>query len=218
MKGLVVLVTGSTDGIGRQTAIDLAKRGAHVVIHGRNQHRAEAAFEEVVAGSGSSDLAMVSGDLASPDGTRSISDAVHARYDRIDVLINNAGVYKTDRQLSHDGFELTFAVNHLSYFLLTGLLLDLVRRSSHARIINVALRHMPAGSILKTCRGSGGAGVQEGSLTSVYLAASPDVDGVTGRYFSSSREVRPAAIAGDRAVQDELWRRSAEMTGFDYPH
>ncbi len=138
MKGLVVLVTGSTDGIGRQTAIDLAKRGAHVVIHGRNQHRAEAAFEEVVAGSGSSDLAMVSGDLASPDGTRSISDAVHARYDRIDVLINNAGVYKTDRQLSHDGFELTFAVNHLSYFLLTGLLLDLVRRSSHARIINVA--------------------------------------------------------------------------------
>ena len=138
IKDKTVLITGSTDGIGKQTAIDLAEMGAHVIVHGRNEDKASLVAEKVKQKSGGANIEYVVGDLSSLEQIRKMSKDIHARFDKIDVLINNAGVYMTEREISHDGFELTFAINHLSYFLLTGLLLNLIKNSDYARIINVA--------------------------------------------------------------------------------
>lgn len=133
-----VLITGSTDGIGKQTAIDLAEMAAHVVVHGRNKDKASLAAEEVKQKAGGANVEYVVGDLSSMEQIRKMSEDIHHRFDKIDVLINNAGVYKTEQELTEDGFEKTFAINHLSYYLLTGLLLDLINKSDYARIVNVA--------------------------------------------------------------------------------
>lgn len=138
MRNRIVLITGSTDGIGKQTALDLVELGAHVIIHGRNITKAKQAVEEIIKKSGKNKVDYVVGDLSSLAQIRDMSDDIHKRFKKIDVLINNAGVYKNKRELSEDGFELTFAVNHLSFFLLTGLLLDLIKKSDYARIVNVA--------------------------------------------------------------------------------
>lgn len=138
IKDKTVLITGSTDGIGKQTAVDIAKLGAKVIVHGRNKDKASLAADEVKQKSGGANVEYVLGDLSSIEQIRKMSEDIHQRFDKIDVLINNAGVYKTERELNEKGFELTFAINHLSYFLLTGLLLDLVKKSDYARIVNVA--------------------------------------------------------------------------------
>lgn len=138
IKDKTVLITGSTDGIGKQTAVDLAKLGAKVIVHGRNKDKASLAADEVNQKSGGANVEYVLGDLSSIEQIRKMSENIHQRFDKIDVLINNAGVYKTERELNEKGFELTFAVNHLSYFLLTGLLLDMIKKSDYSRIVNVA--------------------------------------------------------------------------------
>lgn len=138
IKDKTVLITGSTDGIGKQTAIDLAEMDARVIVHGRNESKAKQAAESVKQRSGVANIKYVVADLSSLVQIRKMSENIHQRFDKIDVLINNAGVYKTERELNEKGFELTFAINHLSYFLLTGLLLDLIKKSDYARIINVA--------------------------------------------------------------------------------
>ena len=136
IKDKIVLITGSTDGIGKQTAIDLANLGALVIIHGRNETKTLQATEEVKLKSGNSNIEYVVGDLSSFDQIRSMSEQIYNRYDKLDVLINNAGVFKNEKKLSENGFELTFTVNHLADFLLTGLLLHLIKKSAYARVIN----------------------------------------------------------------------------------
>ena len=135
----VMLVTGSTDGLGREVARRLAATGAHVIVHGRNQERGTALVAEITrAGRGSA--AFYAADLASFDEVRSLANAILRDYDRIDVLVNNAGIWlnRSERSLSEDGHELHLAVNYLSGYLLTHLLMPRIRGTTGARIVNVA--------------------------------------------------------------------------------
>lgn len=138
MQNKVVLITGGSSGIGRETALGLARLGAHVVLVGRDAARSAAAQREIQARSGNPAVDVLLADLAAQAEVRRLAAEVLARYPRIDVLINNAGGLYARRQLTVDGFEMTFALNHLAYFLLTNLLLDRLRASAPARIINVA--------------------------------------------------------------------------------
>ncbi len=138
IKDKIVLITGSTDGIGKQTALELAQMKAKVIIHGRNEQRAKKVVTELTDRTNNSEIDYVVADLSSFEEIRKMSEQLYNRYDKLDVLINNDGVCKNERVLSKDGSELTFAINHLSCFLQTGLLLDLIKNSSYSRIVNVA--------------------------------------------------------------------------------
>ena len=138
MKDRVVLVTGSTDGIGQRTAHHLARRGATVVLHGRSPERCRAAMKQIRSETGNSRLDFVAADLASLNQVRELADTVQARYDRLHVLINNAGVLMNERTLTEDGFETTFAVNHLAHFLLTIRLQTILVASAPSRVITVS--------------------------------------------------------------------------------
>lgn len=135
----VILVTGSTDGLGREVALRLASSGAHVIVHGRNAARGAAVVDEITrAGKGSA--AFFAADFASLATVRAFADTIRRRYPRIDVLVNNAGVWlrQGPRQTSVDGHEMTFAVNYLAGYLLTRELLPQLRASAPSRIVNVA--------------------------------------------------------------------------------
>lgn len=132
------LVTGATDGIGRHTALALARRGARVLVHGRTPAKAEATRDALRAEAGSADVEAVAGDLSSLAEVRALARAAALLAPRLDVLVNNAGIFAKERQLSEDGFELTFAVNHLAPFLLTHLLLPQLRASDEPRVVNVS--------------------------------------------------------------------------------
>jgi len=270
MKNKIVLITGSTDGIGKQTAMDLAEMGAKVIVHGRSEEKAQSTTNEIKTKTGNGKIEYSVANLASLEDIRKMSEDLHQRFEKIDVLINNAGVYKNDREFSKDGYELTFAVNHLSYFLLTGLLLDLVKNSDYGRIVSVAsMAHADrldfdnlqgekyydgydAYSRSKLCNilftykladmlsntqvtanalhpgvistkllhegwGSGGTTLSQGSKTSVYLATSPGVKGVSGKYFSNSKFARSSGISFDANVQNQLWEKGENLTGFSFP-
>jgi NAD(P)-dependent dehydrogenase (short-subunit alcohol dehydrogenase family) len=136
----VILITGSTDGLGREVARRLAARGAHVIVHGRNRERGEALIDEIER-SGTGSAAFYAADLASLQEVRELATAIQRDYERLDVLVNNAGIWRpgaSERALSADGHELHFAVNYLSGFLLTRLLLPLLHQSTPSRIVNVS--------------------------------------------------------------------------------
>jgi len=133
-----ILITGATDGIGKEAAIELAMSGATILVHGRSAERAELVVKDIKRASKRENIEPVVGDFASLRQVRAMADDVLKRYGRLDVLINNAGVYMKRRELTEDGFETTFQVNHLSHFLLTHLLLDLLKQSAPSRIINVS--------------------------------------------------------------------------------
>jgi NAD(P)-dependent dehydrogenase (short-subunit alcohol dehydrogenase family) len=133
-----ILITGATDGLGRATAGQLAARGATVLVHGRSDTRVQDTVRELRDASGDDRVVPYTADLASLAEVRRLAREVEANQERLDVLVNNAGIVADERQLSEDGHELTFAVNYLSHFLLTQLLLPLLRRSGAARIVNVA--------------------------------------------------------------------------------
>ena len=279
MDGKVILVTGASSGIGRATAVGLARHGARLLLVGRNPSRCEEALAAVRA-TGGGDAQMLEADFSSLDGIRKLADAVLARAEHLDVLVNNAGTVLLRRTLTPDGYETTFAVNHLSYFLLTGLLLPLLRGRGPTRIVSVASdahRSAPvdlddlqnertystfrvygqskSANILWTqelARRLGGEGVTANSLhpgvirsnlgrgngvvfdliqrtfgifmnspdkgaqTSIYLATSPEVKDVSGRYFANSREGAPASHATDPSVARRLWEISEELVGFSY--
>jgi NAD(P)-dependent dehydrogenase (short-subunit alcohol dehydrogenase family) len=134
----MALVTGATAGIGRQAALDLACRGVRVLVHARNRERGEPVVAELRRASGNDGVDLVVGDLASRSGVEALAGEVRDRAGQLDILINNAGVFMKERVLTEDGFETTFATNHLAPFLLTGHLLDTLERARSARIINVA--------------------------------------------------------------------------------
>lgn len=139
MRGKTCVVTGASMGIGRSTAAALAAMGADVLMVSRHPERAEAA-RAVVARGASGNVDVLLADLSSQQDLRRLAGEIRTRCARLDVLVNNAGALYTSRQLSPDGVELTFAMDHLSYFLLTHELLDLLKKSAPARIVNVSSR------------------------------------------------------------------------------
>ena len=248
----LVLVTGSSDGIGKETARQLAAAGAEVIVHGRSKARTDAVAREIGARAWLCDFSSL----------EAIRDAAAGLPRGIDVLVNNAGVYLTERGLTSDGYEATFQVNHLAPFLLTSLLLPTM--SANARIVNVSSAVHASGEIdfddlmgerrfsgygayaqsklanvlftrelarrqekatanalhpgvigTKLLRagfgGFAGASVEEGAATSVYLASSPEVEGVTGRYFVRCRESQPSPRALDDRAAARLWEISERL-------
>jgi NAD(P)-dependent dehydrogenase (short-subunit alcohol dehydrogenase family) len=138
MEGKVVLITGGTSGIGRAAATALAAMGAEVAVTGRSRQRGEAAVEEIRDTSGNERVSLMLADLAVQTEVRGLAEEFRERYDRLDVLVNNAGIIQSKRTETPDGLELTLAVNHLAPFLLTNLLLDLLKESAPSRIITVS--------------------------------------------------------------------------------
>ncbi len=281
MAGRTVVVTGGSSGIGRATAMALAGAGARTVVTARNGDRGRAAVADIRQATGSDSVDLVLFDLADLSSLRQGAAELLDRYDRIDVLVNNAGVVLTDRTETVDGYEATLAVNHLAPFLLTALLTDRLVASAPARVVNVASiahrsarggldfddlqsRHNYRGmrayarsklaNVLFTtelARRLDGRGVtanalhpgtvatgygrdgdthgfptfglrvirpfvltpDQGARTSVYLASSPDVAGVTGRYFVQCREHATSAAGRDHEAAARLWRVSEELVG-----
>ncbi len=271
LTGAVILVTGATDGIGKQTAFELARRGAKVIAHARTAERGATTLAELrhQAPGLDLDLEPVTADLASLAQVRRMAAEVAARFPRLDALINNAGVMTTRRQVSSDGFELTFAINHLAHFLLTNLLLDQLRAANAARVVTVSsnvhrgarldfadlqMTHEWSGyeayarsklanvlfayrlasllegtgvtsnalhpgviatKLMRENFGGGGASVEQGAATSVFLAADPSVAGTTGQYFENRRPVRSSPLTYDLRAQRRLWEVSARLTGLE---
>jgi NAD(P)-dependent dehydrogenase (short-subunit alcohol dehydrogenase family) len=146
VKGKICLVTGASSGIGRVAALELARKGATVVMLVRNRERGEEVRQAISAETGNDKVELLLADFASLDAVRAAAAEFLGRYQRLDVLLNNAGLYLGERQISADGFEMTFAVNHLATHLLTNLLLDLLKASAPARIITVSSGAHMAGS------------------------------------------------------------------------
>lgn len=267
VEEMVVLVTGSTDGIGKETAVRLARMGATVLVHGRTQQRADEALEELRGGDGSGQVSAVVGDLSSMNGVRGLAEGVRAGYDGLDVLINNAGIVAGERTETGDGHELTFAVNHLAPFLLTSLLLDALKGAAPSRVVTVsselhararmefddpgltrdwgprkAYNQSKLANVMFTyelarrLEGTGvtanamhpgvvgtkllrqGFGARGSSATPaadalVYLATSPEVEGVTGQYFRKEEETSSSPASLDKEAQRRLWEMSEEMVG-----
>lgn len=138
MNGKVCLVTGATDGIGKVSARVLAELGAKVIIVGRNPEKSAIVLAELKSISGNENIDLLMADLAVMQEVRDLAEQVISRYDRIDVLLNNAGGYFTKHEITSDGLEMTFALNHMSYFLLTNKLMELLKYSAPARIVNVS--------------------------------------------------------------------------------
>jgi NAD(P)-dependent dehydrogenase (short-subunit alcohol dehydrogenase family) len=147
LDGRICLVTGATSGIGEATAAGLAKLGAQVILVGRDKQRGQASRDAVRAQSGSDRVDLLLADLQSPQEIEALALQVLDRYPALHVLVNNAGVVNLKREVTPTGYERTFAVNHLAYFQLTSLLLDRLRASAPARIVNVASHGHKFGSI-----------------------------------------------------------------------
>jgi NAD(P)-dependent dehydrogenase (short-subunit alcohol dehydrogenase family) len=264
VDGATILVTGATDGLGKRVARELAGKGATVLLHGRNRGRLEAALEAIRNETGSERLGSYLADLSSLAQVRALAERILSDQIRLDGLINNAGVIVREREESEDGFELTFAVNYLAHFLLTSLLLPLLRDSTPARIVNVAsagqspvdfddvmlerrydgmraYTQSKLAQIMFTFELAGhlsGSGVsvnalhpatlmdtkmvnetfgytmstvQEGADATVRLAVSPDLEGVTGRYFDGHYEARANHQAYDPEARKRLWALSEDL-------
>lgn len=147
LTGKTALITGGSSGIGLEAAVLLARQGADVVVVARDDKKGAAAASDIRRRSGSERVSFLTCDFASQRSIRDLADAYRRGHDRLDVLVNNAGGVHKDRRVTADGIEATFAVNHLGYFLLTNLLLDLVEQSAPARIVNVSSTGHYAGDL-----------------------------------------------------------------------
>jgi retinol dehydrogenase 12 len=297
MVGKICLVTGATAGIGLVTARELARLGATVVIVGRSQERCQQAVETIRREVGPSTIEFITADLSSQAAIRQLAREFQAKHTRLDVLVNNAGALFAYREETVDGIEKTLALNHLAYFLLTLLLLDTLKASAPARVVNVAshahemvdgfnfddpqasrgsygqsawgnalytlfapTRH-PAlrqyartklanllftyelarrlagtgvtvnalhpgfvasnfmagngvlGWFMRRWAGFFGISAEEGAKTSIYLATSPEVEGVTGKHFTRCREAPTSPASRDETAAQRLWELSESLTG-----
>jgi NAD(P)-dependent dehydrogenase (short-subunit alcohol dehydrogenase family) len=138
MKGKTVLITGATDGIGKQTAIKLAEMGASVIIHGRSRKRGEEGVKMISEQTNNESVSYVNANLASLEQVKKLASTIKKNHDKLDVLINNAGVFMRGQTFSSDGIETSFAVNHLAHFSLSLQLMPLLRNADQSRIINVS--------------------------------------------------------------------------------
>jgi NAD(P)-dependent dehydrogenase (short-subunit alcohol dehydrogenase family) len=277
MQGKRCLVTGATQGIGRAAALALARRGASVVIVGRDPKRTPETAEELRQESGNPHVEAFVADLSLMAEVRRVAREYASRYPRLDALINNAGAVFAQRQLTTDGYERTFALNHLAYYALTRDLLELLRRSAPARVVNLSsivhtMERLDFDDLMVERRYTGmraykrsklanvmftfelsrrlqGTGVtancvhpgivrtnfgkvdlknlftsiigplvrpfllgpEQGADTAVWLASSPEVEGVTGKYFikRKERKVNPQAL--DNAACARLWEISEQL-------
>jgi len=278
MRGKVVMVTGANAGIGKATALYLAGREATLVLISRNQERGEAAVAQIKAATGNQSVYLMLADMSSQVSIRKLVVEFGQRFDRLDVLVNNAGGSFGQRLESADGIEMTFALNHLGYFLSTHLLLDLLKASAPSRIVCVASYAHRLGTIdlddlefkrrkyggfaaycqsklanilfvnqlarrlqgtrvtvnalhpgyVKTDLVTRGTGImkvipilsrpfmitpEQGAATSVYLASSPEVEGVSGKYFEKLRPCRTSELATNQRISERLWEISEGLTG-----
>ena len=277
MKGNVCIVTGANAGIGLETARGLAERGATVVMVSRSQERGNKALADIKQSTGNENVHLLLADLGSQKQIRALADTFKSQFDRLDVLVNNAGIFSSKHQTTEDGYEATFAVNHLAYFLLTHLLLDTLKATPFSRIINVSSNaHLRATinfdaletvssyndfaaygqsklanvlftyelarrlkdtdvtcnalhpGVVATNIASHGFSLftvvfrmfspffkrpEDGAATSLHLATSPDLKGVTGRYFDNKKEKRSSPVSYDQKVAEKLWDISCSLTG-----
>ena len=276
MQGKICLITGGTNGIGKATAQTLARMGATVIIVGRDSQKTSRVVDEIREASGNENIDSLIADLSSQQDVRRIAAEFKNKYEYLHVLLNNAGGTFATRQLSADGIEMTFALNHLAYFLLSSLLLEKMKVSAPARIINIPSDAHSTGRIefdnlqgerifssfapygnsklanilftIELARQLEGTGVtvnalhpglsntgfgknnssffmkimkvvipliakspEKGAKTSIYLASSPEVQNITGRYFVDCKVTLPAPQATDLAVAKRLWDVSVEM-------
>lgn len=276
MNGKICLVTGATNGIGKATALALAQMGATVVIVGRNQAKCAAVVSEIKRLSGNDAVEVLIADLSIMAEVKQVAEQFKAKYQELHVLINNAGAAYGKRQVTSEGFEKTFALNYLNYFLLTTLLLDTLKASAPARIVNVASDshkgahldfddlHSEKGNFVFTAYGRSklavvvfsyelarrlsGTGVtcnvlhpglvrtgmasnlgavpsavigfamrfvgltpEQGAQTSIYLATSPVVEKITGKYWEKGKAVLSDRAAYDEASWTRLWEVSDKM-------
>lgn len=278
MDGKICMVTGGNAGIGYFTAQEIARMGAVVVIIGRNQTRCEAAVRMIQTETGNPSVEYLLADLSSQAQIRTAAAEFNEEHDHLDVLVNNAGGVSLRRKLSVDGLEMTFAVNHLAYFLLTNLLTGALKNSPSARVVNVSsgshygeqldfndlqlvksytiyraygrsklanvlfsyelARRMAGTHITSNVLSPGMVATEiwkkvnrfltplinpviqrkgrpplEGAQTSIYLATSPEVEGVTGRYFTNKKPVRSSPYSYDQEAAKRLWEVSLQLTG-----
>ena len=275
MSDKVCLVTGGNSGIGKSVAFGLAKMGATVVVVSRNKEKGQTAITDIMEKSGNKNVELLQADMSSQISIHQLADEFKARHERLHLLINNAGVYLTKRTESEDGLESTFAINHLGPFLLTSLLLDILKASSPSRIVNVTSdAHKGANIHFDDLQGEkrfsgwqaygqsklamilfthelakrlGGTGVtvnsahpgvvrtnfakNNGGLVMLgfrflgiffispessakrilYVATSPDLEGVTGKYFTKMHETRSSPESYDDDSARRLWLVSEQL-------
>ena len=280
MDGKVALVTGANAGMGKVIATELARQGASVVMVSRDRHRGEEAMKEISSATGNASLDLLVADLSSQQEMRRLANEFQQRYSSLHILVNNAGAHIQQRQMSVDGIEMNLAINHLSAFLLTHLLLDSMRTSASARIVNVASNSMTrtinlddlqsektfvpfevygqAKLAMVMCsyalaRKLIGTGItvnalhpgitatnivdnvappivrpfvgviklflqspEQGARTALYLATSPEVEGITGKYFVRGKPGRSVPISYDETLQERIWNISAELVGLEH--
>ncbi len=287
MKNKTVFITGGTSGIGRETAVGLAQKGAHVVVSGRDQTRGEEGVADIKKRSGSQQVELILADMASFAEVRRMAAEFQERFDRLDVLINNVGYLPKERHLTVDGIEATLAVNHLAPFLLTHELLPLLKASAPSRVINVTggapfggrvdfdnlqaeksflalntythAKHVMSAASFEFARRLAGTGVsvnvaypgsantnmthdlqpdmfpwfmrlmwplfrrfqrsskaEDAAVSSIFLASSPDVEGVSGKYFNTKgQETGWAKGLITNGVPERVWRISETMLGLE---
>ena len=279
MNGKVALITGGTGGIGKAAATALAGMGAEVVVVGRNSERGEAAVAKIREKSGNDGVSLLLADLSVQAEVRKLTQDFGDRHDRLDVLVNNAGLVLSERNETPDGIEAQFAINHLAPFLLTNLLTDLLKKSAPSRVVTVSseaqrwgkmdfddlqskkrYRGFPVYGMTKlanvmftfelaerlkgtgvtaNCMHPGAVNTgfaqnnrgpaslafrlfkpfmrspEQGADTLVYLAASPAVEGMTGKYVSDRKVTAASPIAYDENARKRLWEESGRLTGLD---
>jgi retinol dehydrogenase 12 len=280
MQGRVCIVTGATNGIGEITALELARMGATVVVIGRNEDRAKATIQKIKSAVTNADVSYLIADLSLMRDVKRVADEFRAKFDRLDVLVNNAGMIFDTRMVTAEGLEMTFALNHMSYFYLTHLLMDMLKASGtptkKSRVVSVSSDAHQIGKLdfndiqlensyssfksygrskmmnilftnelsrrlasenanvtanavhpgpVRTGFGADMGGVmkivfsglrvffltpEQGAQTSIYLASSPEVEGVTGKYFAKSKPKQANKNAYVEADWTRLWTYSED--------
>jgi retinol dehydrogenase 12 len=286
LTGKHILVTGATNGIGEIAAHELAQMGATVIVVSRSEAKCKRVVDEIRAQTNNPNVSYMAADLSDMDAVRQLAEAYKQKFDRLDVLLNNAGALFDSYQQSVDGLEMTFALNHINYFLLTHELLPLIRQTAEAnpdwgaRIVNVSSEAHRTGmnwddvqfqngynamnaygqskcmNVLFTyeladrlegtnitanalhpgfvATGFGKNGnwflrglmtvahlfaksPEDGAATSVYLASSPEVHGVSGKYFANKQQKQSIPQTYDKQAQQRLWQMSEAITGIAEP-
>jgi NAD(P)-dependent dehydrogenase (short-subunit alcohol dehydrogenase family) len=277
MGGKVVLITGGTSGIGKAAATALAGMGATVVITGRNEERGKRALQEIREESGNDGVELILADLTVQDEVRRLAEELRERHNQLEVLVNNAGLVLSERTETPDGIETQLAINHLAPFLLTNLLLDLLKESAPSRIVTVSsdahrwakidlddlqsrkryrgmqvygktklanimftyelAERLEGTGVTANCMHPGGVNTnfgnnqggpmnllfrifkpfmrspEQGADTLIYLASSPEVKGMTGKYLADRKVKAASDAAYDETTRKRLWEASEELTG-----